>query len=99
MKLTFRFGKHVGRGRLSPEQQAVFERLELGEIDAAEAQRLLGGTVRVLDFAIEEVPADGAPAHEPPPPAPTEPATLSEEELARRLVERIAREVDEEEAG
>ena len=66
---------------------------------AAEAQKLLGGTVRVLDFSIEEVPGDGEPMREPPPPPSAEPARLSEEELARQLVERIAREVDEEEAG
>ena len=97
MKLTLTFGKHVGRGRLSPEQAAVVERLEREEIAPEEAQKLLGGSVRVLDLTI------GTPADEDGEPQPEEPveetAGLSEDEIARRLVERIAQEVDAESSG
>ena len=89
VKLTLRFGKHVGRGRLSPEQQAVVERLERDEITADEAEALLGGTVRVFDVSIGTAPE----------PAATAAAEMSEEEIARRLVEQIAAEVDAEEDG
>jgi hypothetical protein len=93
VKLTLRFGKHVGRGRLSPEQQTVVDRLERQEITADEAERLLGGTVRVFDLSIGTAPEDAEAA-----PAPARVET-SEEALARQLVERIAEEVDAEEAG
>jgi hypothetical protein len=94
VRLTVTFGKHVGHGRLSPEQQAVVERLERDEITPAEAQKLLGGTVRVLDFTI------GATADDDGQPEPAiESAKLTEEEIARRLVERIAQDVDAESGG
>jgi hypothetical protein len=91
VKVTMSFGRHVGRGRLSPEQQAVLERLERGEIAVAEAERLLSGSVHVLDFTIDAAADEKAPA-------PTG-ADLSEEEIARRLVEQIAQEVDAETRG
>jgi hypothetical protein len=97
VKLTLTFGKHVGRGRLSPEQAAVVERLEREEIAPEEAQKLLGGNVRLLDITIGEATDDDvAPAPEAPTPAS---AGLSEDEIARRLVEQIAQEVDAEDGG
>ena len=41
VKFTLTFGKHVGRGRLSPEQLSVVERLERDEITAEQAVKLL----------------------------------------------------------
>ena len=55
----------------------------------AQRAQLLGGSVRLFDFTIGEAPpAAAAQAEE-----------LSEEEIARLLVERIAREVDAEMGG
>ena len=87
------FGKHVGHGRLSPEQQSVVERLERDEITPKEALKLLGGSVRLFDLTIgEDEEEDDEDA-----PAPEEPAAeLTEDEVARRLVERISQEVDAE---
>ncbi len=97
MKLTLTFGKHVGQGRLSPEQQSVLERLERDELTAEEAQKLLGGSVRLFDFTIGAAADDDGDA---PPESPAEEtAELSEDEIARRLVERIAQEVDAEGGG
>jgi hypothetical protein len=96
VKFTLTFGKHVGQGRLSPEQQSVVERLERDEITAQQAEKLLGGSVRVFDFTI------GTAAEEdgPPPETPAaESAELSEDEIARRLVQRIVQEVDAEMGG
>jgi hypothetical protein len=91
VRLTLTFGKHVGLGRLSADQQSVLERLERGEITPEEATKLLGGHVRLFDFSV------GVAADQPPPAtlAP-ESAELSEEEIARRLVEQISQEVDAE---
>ena len=91
MRLTLTFGKHVGRGRLSAEQQSVLERLERDEITPEEATKLLGGNLRLLDFSV------GVAADEPPPATlAAESAELSEDEIARRLVEQISQEVDAE---
>jgi hypothetical protein len=98
VKLTLTFGKHVGQGRLSPEQQSVLERLERDEITAAQAQKLLGGSVRLFDFTIGAA-ADEDGASPPPEALAAETAELSEDEIARRLVERIAQEVDAESSG
>jgi hypothetical protein len=95
VRLTLRFGRHVGHGRLSPEQQSVVERLERDEITAEEAQKLLGGSVRVFDLALGTTDDNGPPPEEPD----SEGAELSEDEIARRLVERIAQEVDAERDG
>ena len=94
MRLTLKFGKHVGQGRLSAEQQSVLERLERDEITVEQATKLLGGSVRLFDFSV------GVAADEPAPEAPTvESAGLSDDEIARRLVERISQEVDAETRG
>jgi hypothetical protein len=92
VKLTLRFGKHIGRGRLSPEQQAVVERLERDEITPEEAQKLLGGSVRVFDVSIGT--DDGEETELPPDPAHA--SESDEDARAREMIERIAREVDEE---
>ncbi len=97
MRLTLNFGKHVGHGRLSPEQQEVVERLERDEITAEEARKLLGGSIRVFDVTIGTAGDDGSAAPEEA--AAAEPAELTEDEIARRLVERIAQEVDAESRG
>ena len=52
MKLSLTFGKHVGQGRLSAEQQSVLERLERDEITPEEATKLLGGNLRLFDFSV-----------------------------------------------
>ena len=93
MRVNLTFGKHVGHGRLSPEQQAVVERLERDEITVEEARKLLGGSVRVFDLAIGTTADENGPPPEAPEPESEE---LSEDEIARRLVERIAQEVDAE---
>jgi hypothetical protein len=97
VRLTLKFGKNVGHGRLSPEQQSVVERLERDEITVEEAQKLLGGSVRVFDLTL----GTAADANDPPPPEMpvSESEELSEDEIARRLVERIAQEVDAESDG
>jgi hypothetical protein len=66
VKFNFRIGKRFGFGRLTDEQKAVVERLERGEITEAEAERLLGGEARVLEWMIEassdERPATSHPS-------------------------------------
>ena len=96
MRFSLKFGKHFASGRLTPEQQAVIERLEREEITADEAERLLGASVYVFDLSIG--PASGADDELPEVAAAASPET-AEEEIARRLVERIAEEVDAETAG
>ena len=96
MRVNLTFGKHVGHGRLSPEQQSVVERLERDEITVEEAQKLLGGSVRIFDLALGTLPDDNGPPPEEPH---SEGAELSEDEIARRLVERISQEVDAETGG
>jgi hypothetical protein len=97
VEVSFRLGKHIGRGRLSPEQAAVVERLERDEITANEAEKLLGDSLRVVGISIADSATDEAVTV----PRPTAPARqeMSEEEVARRLVERIAAEVDAEMDG
>jgi hypothetical protein len=94
VKLQLTFGNHVGHGRLSPEQQAVFERLARDEISPEEARKLLGGSVRLFDFTFGAASDDDAVAG-PESAAPAS-AELSEDEIARRLVEQIAQQVDAE---
>ena len=92
MKFSFRLGKRFGWNRLSPEQQTVVERLERGEISEEEAERVLGADVRVAEVRLGHAGADepdATPGSSPPPES-------AEDARARELVERIAREVDEE---
>ena len=89
---------------LSPLEREIVDRFERGVIDAAEAGRLLIDSVkRVADSS--RPPAEPVAADEPSA-APVEPEEQEEsmahpdetpdETAARLLVERIAREVDEE---
>ena len=96
MRVNLTFGKHVGHGRLSPEQQDIVERLERDEITPEEARKLLGGSVRVFDVTIGAAAEDGTPPPDLPAADAPEP---TEDEIARRLVERIAQEVDAESGG
>jgi hypothetical protein len=89
---------------LSPQEREIVDRFERGVIDAAEAGRLLIASVQRVDDSPASA-AEPAGAAEPAP-APEEPAAeeeavaypneTAEETAARLLVERIAREVDEE---
>ena len=89
---------------LSPQEREIVDRFERGVIDAAEAGRLLIASVQHVDSSTATA-AEPAPAAEPAA-APEEPAEpeetvaypneTAEETAARLLVERIAREVDEE---
>jgi len=75
---------NVFGGGLTPEQRHVLERLECGELTAAQAERLLvAGTVETEPFSWEE-PEEARPDETP------------EETEARLLVERIAQQVDAE---
>jgi hypothetical protein len=95
VRLSLKLGKHLALGRLAPEQQAVIERLEREDITPDEAERLLGGIVSIFDLSIGTAAADG----ELPEVAAAASPETAEEEIARRLVERIAEEVDAETAG
>jgi hypothetical protein len=91
MKFNFRTSKSFELGRLPPEQRHVLRRLERGEITAEQAEQELVGTLRVFEYSIEqreEVPPSTKPEEAPPP--------STEDEIARQMIERIAREVDEE---
>lgn len=88
MRFNFKFGKRPEGDGLTPEQRDVLDRLERGEITAEEAGRRLGGVGHEWRFSTDE-----AEPEEPPAPSRAE---TEEEATARELVERIAREVDEE---
>ena len=81
---------------LSPQEREIVDRFERGVIDATEAGRLLIASVQHDDDA----PAAAAePAAEEPAGQEAfvvDPNETPEEAAARQLVERIAREVDEE---
>jgi hypothetical protein len=79
--------------RLTPDQRAVLDRLERGEIDADEAERLLTG-------ASETSAARAQPAPDPDAsPDETHVTESDEEAKARELVERIARDIYGDEEG
>ena len=83
---------------LSPQEREIVDRFERGVIDASEAGRLLIASVQ---HAAESPAAAAEPLAEPDPPAVQDqavahPNETAEETAARLLVERIAREVDEE---
>jgi hypothetical protein len=89
---------------LSPQEREIVDRFERGVIDAAEAGRLLIASVQRVDDSTA-APAEPAAAAKPaaaPEEAAAEEETVAypnetaEETAARLLVERIAREVDEE---
>jgi hypothetical protein len=82
---------------LSPQERDIVDRFERGAIDAAEAGRLLIASVQHVEgstAAAEPAAAPEAPAADKE--AVAYPNETAEETAARLLVERIAREVDEE---
>jgi hypothetical protein len=90
MKFNFRTSKSVELGRLAPEQREVLERLAKGHITVDQAEQDLVGALRLFESSTEQ--RKEAPSTEPdgrPPPS-------TEDEIARQMIERIAREVDEE---
>jgi hypothetical protein len=92
MRLRFQLGRSGKLGRLTPEQAAVLKRLEAGEIDDEQAAAELDGKVRTWKWSFatgKDAQAEPA-ATKAPPPQPTE------DDAARDLVERVAREVDAE---
>ncbi len=91
MKFSFRFGDE----RLTPEQRAVVERLERGEISEAEAEGLLGAgaDVRVFEWRVGGASNDGRSGEA------SEPSESPEDAKAREMIERIAQEVDAETGG
>jgi hypothetical protein len=91
VKFSFRIGKRFGFSGLTDEQQAVVERLERGEIMEAEAERLLGGEARVVEWKIDASSDERETGDEPP--------LDPDDAKAREMIERIAREVDAETGG
>ncbi len=90
MKFSFRAGNESEPGRLAPEQRDVLRRLEKGEITAEQAERELLGALHVL----EDSTAEGK---EPEKASGTiSPEHKTEDEIAREMIERIAREIEEE---
>jgi len=92
MRLRFRLGRSGKLGRLTPEHATVLKRLEAGEIDDEEAAAALGGKVQTWKWSFATGKDEEAE------PAATEAATPqpTEDDAARDLVERVAREVDAE---
>ena len=80
--------------RLSPEEREIVDRFERGVIDAAEAGRLLIASVQRVDLAVVSAQADADGTEDDAVPGET-----PEEAAARKLVERIARDVYEEQNG
>jgi hypothetical protein len=91
MKFNFRTSKSFEIGRLPPEQRAVLQRLADGEITVDQAEQELVEVLRVFENSTEkrkEAPQSVASEDGRAPP--------TEDEIARLMIERIAREVDEE---
>jgi hypothetical protein len=92
MRFRLRLGKSGKLGRLTPEQEAVLKRLEAGELTDEEAAEQLGGSVRTWKWSSGTDDAAEKPRPKPDP-NDEQPA---EDDAAKALVQRIAREVDEE---
>ena len=90
VRFGFRFGKRVGDDKLTQRQRAIIEQLEAGELTAEEAERRLGGAI------LEEWRFTAGDAARDETKTKPKPAETEDEATARELVERIAREVDEE---
>lgn len=86
--------KSTRTDRLSPEERQIVDRFERGEIDAAEAGRLLIDSVRAVHHEAASVDGDAGPEQTDA----TAPDETPEEAQARALVERIARDVYDESA-
>jgi hypothetical protein len=81
--------KSTRTDRLSPEEREIVDRFERGEIDAAEAGRQLIASVHsIRDEAAASEDESGAGTEE----TDTSPDETPEEEKARVLIERLARE-------
>jgi hypothetical protein len=99
MRFQLRFGKSGKRGHLTPGQQAVLDRLENGEITVEEAARALGGNAHISEFSVGGEPQekrDPQPSTAAASSPATAPAELTEDEKAREMIDRIARELDAE---
>jgi hypothetical protein len=92
MRFRFRFGKSGKLGRLTPEHEAVLKRLEADELTDEEAAAQLGGSVRTWKWSFGTGQDEKAPDTKPK----LEPEPAAEDDAAKALVERIAREVDAE---
>ena len=79
--------KSTRTDRLSPEEREIVERFERGEIDAAEAGRLLIDSVRAVRHEAASVGGDAGPEQTDA----TAPDETPEEAKARALIERLAR--------
>ena len=93
-KLGFSIGKRFGK--LTSEQRRVLERLREHEITVEEAERLLVGDVEVREERVVLADAADPVAEESPGEPADETDETAEEQAARELAERIAREVDAE---
>jgi hypothetical protein len=91
MRFNFRTSKSFEIGRLPPEQREVLQRLAKGEITVDQAEQELVGALRVFEYSTEERKEVPRSTERDDAPAPT-----TEDEIARQMIERIAREVDEE---
>jgi hypothetical protein len=73
----FRFGKSGGIGRMTPEQQAVIDKLGSEEITPEEAAEQLGGHAHVFEFGTgPKGEGDASPLPAPTPPALADPALV-----------------------
>ena len=90
MRFSFRAGND-SELRLPPEQRDVLRRLEKGEITAEQAERELVGALLVVEQSSAEGKDAGQPAS-----ATESGKHKTEDEIAREMIERIAREIDEE---
>jgi hypothetical protein len=80
--------KSTRTDRLSPEERGIVDRFERGEIDASEAGRLLIASVHSIDETAASVDDGTAGSDE----TNAHPEETPEEEKARLLIERLARE-------
>ena len=85
-----KFGVGRKTDLLSPEERDIVDRFERGAIDAGEAGRLLIASVQHVEDVV--VSRDPDPSDE----RAVDPNESPEDAAARQLVERIAREVDQE---
>ncbi len=90
MKFSLRAGTNSELGRLPPEQRDVLRRLEKREITADQAERELLRSIHAFEHSAEEVEEAAQPA------GATHREHRTEDEIAREMIEQIAREIDEE---
>lgn len=78
--------------RLSPDEREIVDRFERGEIDAAEAGRLLIASVHAVRDERDETAASVGESRGGAEETDVHPDETPEEQQARALVERLARE-------